>query len=103
MLSTADPKDLLSCLQEKTKERNPEEEDSHGDKEPFDVLVDALSGVVKDHLSLHGKEYITKDYVEKLHSTLSRGVAIDLRTEEEKSIVENYRKHHRIDVRDKNA
>lgn len=53
--------------------------------------MDALSGVVKNHLSTNGKEYITQDYVEKLDTALTHGIPIDLRTDEEKRVVENWK------------
>jgi hypothetical protein len=61
------------------------------DKEPFDILVDALSDVVKWHLTTQWKTYITRDYVEKLDTTLTHGKAIDLRTKDEKIIIENWK------------
>ncbi len=62
-----------------------------GDKEPFNILVDALSDVVKWHLTTQWKAYITRDYVEKLDETLTHGKAIDLRTKDEKIIIENWK------------
>ncbi len=62
-----------------------------GDKEPFNILVNALSDVVKWHLTTQWKTYITRDYVEKLDTTLSKGKSIDLRTPDEKIIIENWK------------
>ena len=64
------------------------------EKEPFDILVDTLSDVVKWHLTTHGKWYITRDYVEKLDDTLESGVAIDLRTHEEKILIETWKEKY---------
>lgn len=61
------------------------------EREPFDILVDTLSDVVKWHLTTRGKEYITSDYVEKLDETLTIGKPIDLRTEQEKIIIESWK------------
>jgi hypothetical protein len=85
--SASRPKELVEYLQNVVKPKKPDE----GDREPFEVLVDTLSGVVKSHLTTHGKEYITQDYVEKLDDTLTHGVPIDLRSEEEREVVENWK------------
>ena len=61
------------------------------DKEPFGILVDALSDVVKWHLTTQWKTYITRDYVEKLDTTLTHWKPIDLRTKDEKIIIENWK------------
>lgn len=61
------------------------------DKEPFDILVWALSDVVKGHLTTQWKTYITRDYVEKLDETLTQWKPIDLRTKDEKIIIENWK------------
>jgi hypothetical protein len=42
------------------------------DREPFEILVSALSDVVKGQLVTKGKDYITRDYVDKLDETLTR-------------------------------
>lgn len=47
--------------------------------------------MVREHLSTNGKEYLTRDYVERLDTTLSHGVPIDLRSDEEKKVVENWK------------
>jgi hypothetical protein len=38
-----------------------------------------------------GKQYITRDYIEKLDDTLQSGAPIDLRTKSEKIIIENWK------------
>lgn len=86
--SAAYPKEVSDFIQNAVKPKKPLNAD---DREPFEVLVDALSGVVKDHLSTSGKEYLTRDYIEKLDTTLSHGIPIDLRSDEEKRIVENWK------------
>ncbi len=53
--------------------------------------MDALTGVVKDHLTTHGKEYINRDYIEKLDDTLAAGIPIDLRSDEEKTQIQNWK------------
>lgn len=50
--------------------------------------------MVKNHLDKNGKEYITRDYVEKLDTTLSYGIPIDLRSSEEKVAIEGWKKRH---------
>lgn len=50
--------------------------------------------MVKDHLTQKGKSYINRDYIEKLDSTLSYGTPIDLRSEEEKIAVQNWKQRH---------
>lgn len=56
---------------------------------------------MKSHLATHGKEYITSEYVEKLDETMVRGIPIDLRTKEEKILIqswkEKYKKSHDSD------
>lgn len=87
--SAAEPKDIVEYLQEKT--RPKEEEEKPDDRGPFEVMVDTLSGIVKNHLNTDGKNHITKDYIEKLDSTLSEEEAIDLRTLDEKEFVEKWK------------
>jgi hypothetical protein len=38
-----------------------------------------------------GKQYITRDYIEKLDETLHSGQPIDLRTPTEKIVIENWK------------
>jgi hypothetical protein len=38
-----------------------------------------------------GKQYITRDYIQKLDETLHSGKPIDLRTKSEKIIIENWK------------
>lgn len=94
LTSASHPKEVVQFLQDKLKNDNKEKNSEEKEKEPFDVLVDTLSGVVKDHLSTHGKNYLTKDYVEQLDSTLSYGIPIDLRSQEEKIIIEKWKDRH---------
>ncbi len=92
--SASNPKKIVSFLQEAIK---PHRQDAtfDGDKESFDVLVNTLSDVVRWHLSTKGKTYITKDYVKKLDHTLTHGVPIDLRWEDEKTIVNKWKQRHK--------
>lgn len=73
------------------KKEEKHEEDA---REPFDILVDSLSSVVKWHLDTHGKNYITTEYVEKLDETITKGIPIDLRTKEEKILIENWKEKY---------
>lgn len=93
LVSAEEPKNVVQFLQDKLK-KDEKKEALEEDKEPFDVLVDALSWVVKDHLTQKGKSYINRDYIEKLDSTLSYGTPIDLRSEEEKMAVQNWKQRH---------
>ena len=90
LFSARNPGNIVSFIQDATKNHW-----HHGvaedEREPFDILVDTLSDVVKWHLTTRGKEYITRDYVEKLDDTLTVGKPIDLRTEEEKIIIESWK------------
>ena len=92
LVSAKSPSTLVGFLQEKTK--NKKHGLSDEDKEPFDMLIDALTWVVKGHLTTHGKEYITRDYVEKLDGTLAHGKPIDLRTRDEKILIENWKEKY---------
>lgn len=94
LASARDAGSLVSYLQEATKHKKHEHEVQ---KEPFNILVDALSDVVKGHLVTQGKTYITRDYVEKLDETLVHGVPIDLRTEEEKIIIEHWKEEYTVE------
>jgi len=86
------PTDIIHALQEAVK---PHKKDhTKDDREPFDILVDTLSDVVKWHLVTGGKQYITKDYVEKLDETLTHGKPIDLRTENEKIVIQNWKQKY---------
>ncbi len=67
---------------------------SGNNREPFDILVETLSDVVKGQMLAGGKEYITEEYIEKLDSTLIDEDTIDLRKPDEKIIIENWKKHH---------
>lgn len=73
------------------------------DKEPFDILVNALSDVVKGHLTTQWKTYITRDYVEKLDATLDEWKPIDLRTENEKIVIQNWKWKYKKDDHDEGA
>lgn len=42
----------------------------------------------------NGKDYITRDYVEKLDETLTIGKPIDLRTSEEKVIIAEWKNRY---------
>lgn len=89
MLSSADRStDIVSFLQDVGKWKKWHKAD---DREPFEILVESLSSVVKGHLATNGRDYITKDYLTKLDETLVHGVPIDLRTEEEKEQVETWK------------
>ena len=87
LYSARRPTDIVAFLQSVGKKKKWHEDD----REPFDILVDSLSWVVKNHLTTQGKDYITRDYVRKLDETITRWVPIDLRTEEEKIIIENWK------------
>lgn len=47
--------------------------------------------MVKGHLVTGGKQYITRDYIAKLDETLTRGKPIDLRTQTEKVVIDNWK------------
>lgn len=87
--NASQPTEVIHALQEAIKPHkkstNPD------DREPFDILVDTLSDVVKWHLVTGGKQYITRDYIEKLDETLHKGSPIDLRTPTEKIVIENWK------------
>ena len=88
LYSAKRPTAVVGYLQAVGKKKKWHESD---DKEPFDILVDTLSWVVKWHLTTHGKDYITREYVKKLDETVTTGIPIDLRTEEEKILIENWK------------
>ena len=91
--NASQPTDVIHALQEAvTPHKHEEHKDT--DREPFDILVDTLSDVVKWHLITWGKHYITRDYVEKLETTLSHGKPIDLRTHTEKVVIENWKQKY---------
>ncbi|MBC7498709.1 spore cortex biosynthesis protein YabQ [Candidatus Gracilibacteria bacterium] len=87
--NASEPTDVIHALQEAVKPHKKGYDDA--DKEPFDILVDTLSDVVKGHLVTGGKQYITRDYIEKLDETLHSGKPIDLRTQTEKIVIENWK------------
>ncbi len=90
--NASQPTDVIHALQEAVK---PHKQWANTeDREPFDILVDTLSDVVKWHLVTGGKQYITRDYVEKLDETLSYGKPIDLRTKTEKIVIENWKEKY---------
>ncbi len=43
-----------------------------------------------------GKQYITRDYIAKLEDTLTRGQPIDLRTQTEKIVIDNWKSKYNI-------
>jgi hypothetical protein len=65
--------------------------------------VNALSDVVKGHLTTQWKTYITRDYVEKLDATLDEWKPIDLRTENEKIVIQNWKWKYKKDDHDEGA
>lgn len=92
-LSSAEaPKDMVNFIQDKTRPAKPEDEPDN--REPFEIMVDTLSGIVKNHLDHRPHERLTPDYVEKLDTTLSYGVPIDLRSIDEKNYVDEWKKKH---------
>lgn len=88
--SAAYPKDVIGFLQDMTKP--PGEDPKEDNRDRFDVMVDTLSGIVENHLDTRGKPRIDKDYIQKLDSTLSLGEPIDLRTDDEKDFIDNWKK-----------
>ncbi len=90
--SAGKPTDVIHALQDAVKPHKKWH--STEDKEPFDILIETLSDVVKWHLVTGGKQYITRDYVEKLEETLGRGIPIDLRTQTEKIVIENWKEKY---------
>lgn len=89
LVSAWNPTVIVEFLQNATQHKKWEH--SVDDREPFEILVETLSDVVKWHLVTNGKNYITRDYVEKLDHTLTQGVPIDLRTQEEKIVIEHWK------------
>jgi hypothetical protein len=80
--------DIVSFLQDVGKTKKSLQAD---DREPFQILVESLSSVVKWHLATGGRDYITNDYIEKLDETLVKWHPIDLRSKEEKAQVETWK------------
>ncbi len=87
--NASQPTEVIHALQEAVKPHKKWHDNT--DKEPFDILIDTLSDVVKWHLVTGGKQYITRDYIEKLDETLHSGSPIDLRTKSEKIVIENWK------------
>ncbi len=92
LFNASKPTEAIHALQEAVKPHKKWQ--SKDDKEPFDILVDTLSDVVKWHLVTGGKQYITRDYVEKLDETLTHGKPIDLRSQTEKIVIENWKEKY---------
>jgi len=88
--SAENTKKIVTFLQEHSSGHHHDDHDDE-DKEPFNILVDTLSDIVKWHLTTQGRSYITRDYVEKLDHTLQVGAPIDLRTQSEKIIIQNWK------------
>ena len=91
LYSAKRPNEIIAFLQDIGKKKKSYEED---EREPFDILVDTLSWVVKWHLATHGKDYITSEYVDKLDQTITTGRPIDLRTKEEKILIESWKEKY---------
>jgi hypothetical protein len=91
LYSARRPTDIITFIQEVGKKKKWNTED---DREPFDILVDSLSGVVKNHLATQWKDYITREYVDKLDDTITRWKPIDLRTKEEKILIESWKEKY---------
>ncbi len=87
--NASDPTNVIHALQDAIKPHKKWH--TADDKEPFDILIETLSDVVKWHLVTGGKQYITRDYVVKLDETLGQGKPIDLRTQNEKIVIENWK------------
>ncbi len=93
LYSARTPNDIIEFIQEAAKKKW--HKIGEEDREPFDILVDTLSDVVKWHLTTRGKDYITRDYVDKLDDTLLIGKPIDLRTEDEKIVIESWKSKYK--------
>ena len=93
LYSAKSPSEIISFIQDAAKHK------WHGldadDREPFDILVDTLSDVVKGHLTTRGKDYITREYVEKLDTTLTIGKPIDLRSDDEKIVIDSWKSKYK--------
>lgn len=89
LTSAARPAAIVEFIQNSTQHKNGWHDAD--DREPFEILVETLSDVVKWHLVTGWKNYITRDYIEKLDETLTQWVPIDLRTQEEKVIIEHWK------------
>lgn len=92
--SAAFPKDVVQFLQEKTKPKKVENTENEDKRESFEIMVDTLSGIVKNHLNTPKGESITRDYVEKLDETLQSGIPIDLRSLDEKEYINDWKKRN---------
>jgi Bacterial PH domain len=68
--------------------------DNEDDREPFEILVDTLSDVVKGQIATGWKDYITREYIDRLDTTLHEEDVIDLRKSDEKVQIEVWKKHH---------
>ena len=91
LYSAKRPSEIIAFLQDVGKKKKTHDDD---EREPFDILVNTLSWVVKWHLATHGKDYITNEYVEKLDQTITHGKPIDLRTQEEKILIESWKEKY---------
>ena len=93
LYSARNPSEIISFIQEASKHK------WYGldwdDRESFDILVDTLSDVVKWHLTTRGKDYITREYVEKLDTTLTIGKPIDLRGDDEKIVIDSWKSKYK--------
>jgi hypothetical protein len=87
--SSAKSGEIVAYLQSVTQHNGSKHADN--DREPFEILVETLSDVVKWQLIVGGKNYITRDYIEKLDETLTKGVPIDLRTQDEKIVIDTWK------------
>lgn len=87
--SSAKSGEIVAYLQSVTQHNGSKHTDD--DREPFEILVETLSDVVKWQLIVGGKNYITRDYIEKLDETLTTGVPIDLRTPDEKIVIDTWK------------
>lgn len=89
LYSAKSPTKIVTFLQDVAKHKDGHHEED--DREPFDILVNTLSDVVKWHLTTRGKEYITREYVEKLDKMITKWKPIDLRTHDEKIVIEHWK------------
>lgn len=64
------------------------------DREPFEILVDTLTDVVRGSLGRREGEMLTQEYVQTLDERLSNDGTVDLRNEDDREMVDTWKKRH---------
>ena len=79
---------IKECANGKKKEETIE------DREPFEILVDTLTDVVRGSLWKKEGEMLTREYVDTLDERLTNDGTVDLRNDDDRAMIDTWKKRH---------